>query len=148
MRVHLTSHFNRHAPPREGRALRREAAEALGLEGAAPRLEAAQWADEQLRQALPLSLCGRGGSFTPSRGGGARWLAHAQALLRTHLGASMDARLDSHPDAHLGAQPSAPQPLLEALDAALRRRRASVEAKVRQLEEFAVLAPGPGQAGG
>tara|TARA_B110001452_G_C15200355_1_gene416574 strand:- start:51 stop:1235 length:1185 start_codon:yes stop_codon:yes gene_type:complete len=106
-------------------ALLTEAAGTLRIADAAQKLLHAQWADERLREALPLPLCRPAGSFG-SAPDGPQYLAKARALLREHV----------------NARPSA-EKLVPALDAALTRRQALVEGKRRQLLQFMDLAPRP-----
>ena len=88
-------------------------------------MQAAQWRDERLREALPLPLCRPGGAFDRSADG-PRWLGRARTLLREHL----------------GTRPASER-LQRALDAALRKRQALIEGKRRQLIQFMGMAPRP-----
>jgi|LauGreStaDraftv2_3_1035109.scaffolds.fasta_scaffold34177_2 hypothetical protein len=104
--------------------LLRDAATALKLPDGKARLEAAQWSDEALRQALPLPLCRPSASVDPGTPLGAHWLSHARDLLLQHLGAKID---DGE--------------LQRALDGALRPRQDHVERKRLQVEQFMALSP-------
>ncbi len=106
-----------------------DAAETLRLPSARPKLDAAMWHDERLREALPLRLCGPNASFGDEPFGGG-WTERARALLDEHvIGRSGG-----------GAAPSSAQ-LRAALDAALRNRSDYVTRKLRQLDEFIEMAP-------
>lgn len=118
-------------------ALLRDAAEALKLPEAKKKLEAAQWHDEALRQALPLPLCRPAGSFDPATPLGARWLGHARELLKEHL---LHAQQHGPASGARAAKLEAGL-LRRALDDALRPRQDLVERKRRQVEEFMALSP-------
>jgi len=105
-------------------SLLREAAEALELLDATRKLDAAQWHDEELREALPLELCRPSASFDTRTPFAAGWLAHARTLIKTHLKVSIDA-----------------EKLRTALDNALRSRQDLVERKRLQVEQFLPLSP-------
>ena len=104
---------------------------AAAKEHAKERLQSAQWRDESLREALPLSLCRPGGSLeTDPFGDG--WLAHAKGLWKQHVLAD-------------GAQAKLPhgfsKRLRRALDEGLRKRQDYVARKRRQLLDFFELSP-------
>jgi hypothetical protein len=103
-------------------ALLKDAAAALKLPEAAERLDAAQWVNERLREALPLPLCRPGGSFDASEPHAAAWLARARELLGPHV--------DTRPESSA---------LRHALDGALRKRHELIEAKRQQLVDFMAL---------
>ena len=111
-------------------ALLAEVGGALRLPDAAERLQAAQWQDERLREALPLAWCRPGGSLDDAPQG-PEWLARARTLLREHL----------------SARPAADR-LHRALGAALLKRQALIEGKRRQLLQFMDMAPRGEEGGG
>ena len=104
-------------------SLLKSVASALSIPQAERLLDAAQWHDEKLRQALPLPLCMRAGSFTDEPYGPA-WLSRAQDAVRLHL--------RTRPE---------PRSLQEALDASLRTRQEYVERKREQIIQFMEMSP-------
>ena len=105
-------------------ALLRDAAVAVGIERAAEQLEAAQWHEEALREALPLALCRPGGRFDAASPLGIQWLDHARRLLKAHLPEGTESKR-----------------MRAALDEALRTRQDLVERKRQQIVEFMALSP-------
>ena len=103
-------------------ALLKDASTALELPEAAELLDTAQWNDERLRSALPLSLCRPGGSFDSAEPHSAKWFADARALLTQHLNVRPEA-----------------SSLRKALDGALRTRQEYVEKKRQQVMDFMAL---------
>lgn len=103
--------------------LLKDAAAALGLDTASAKLDAAQWRDERLREALPLRLCRSSrDAFESASPLSAGWLARARQLLAEHA--------DATPDA---------ERLKRALDDALRPRREHVEKKRQQVLTFLAM---------
>ena len=103
-------------------ALLKDAAGGLSLPAAEAKLDAAQWHDERLRAALPLSMCRPSASFDGADPHAAVWLATARDLLATHLGERPEVAA-----------------LRRALEGALTARQEHVEKKRLQLLDFLAI---------
>lgn len=107
-------------------ALLLDACEVLRLANAKEKLQAAQWRDERLREALPLQLT-RQAANMGAIAHGTMWLSYARELLRDSLGIPAPAS----------------KSLSNALESALHRRYDLVDRKRQQLIEFMRLSQAP-----